>query len=334
MQHLLFEHMKRYLITIWISSCCSLAGQDYVEYQRIWNRVDRDILSGAFSDANARLDTVYHTYSFIYARHCIKALQLCNAQNDLDRAGLWLEKCFLQGVPLWVIRNDKLTKTVFDHPRTCIIINRYDSLRAKYFSSLKKELVAVIDSLYKIDQYRTNRVNDGFFLLKPVYGLQWLRNNRKQFEIIRSLTVTYGFPGERLIGLPPYFQDSLTAFNSIRNYGAYLSDHRAYLMLIHYYSHPHRDMNDLLISSLKQGLIEPCQFASINDFMARWGKNRFNAYPFYNAWHNDPDHSHLPEINKRREAIGLNSFYMQEQYTQIRFNRRKDKTADSSILLE
>lgn len=311
------------------------AQSDYFEYQNIFNRVDQDILKNDLVQANIRLDSIYNFYSFIYAKHCIKALQVCCSAKDNDRANKWLKKCFIQGVPLWLIRNNEITKSLLYNELAKSTINSYQSLRDVYNKSINLELAKIIDSLYyQIDQPHTRKLNDGFILLRPYYGIKWLANNKRQFKIIKDITQKYGFPGERLIGLPSYFQDSVLAFKNIQFYGPEIFDLRAYIMLIHYYSNPHKDINELLFENVKNGFLPSYQYAAINDFLARWGKNKYAQYVYYNVWHIDEDSSHISKINERRLAIGLNTYQEQEHIKSIKMECRKNRLMNSSILLE
>ncbi len=156
--------MKYVLILV---ACCfalSSKGQDYFEYQRIFNRIDEDLLKENYPAAIQRLDSVYTTYDFIYARHCIKALQICCVAKDSLRADKFLAKCFRQGIPLWIIRTNELTSRSLTYSLTSHTVKAYDSLRAAHRLSINLDLARQIDTLIEIDQSRTDKVNNAFFL--------------------------------------------------------------------------------------------------------------------------------------------------------------------------
>ena len=97
--------MKR--LTIWLLFLFLTSnsfGQDYIKYQRIFNKIDEDVLSLNYKLAIERLDSIYSNFEFIYAKHCMKALQICVSANDSINAEKWLTKCFKQGIPIWIIR--------------------------------------------------------------------------------------------------------------------------------------------------------------------------------------------------------------------------------------
>jgi hypothetical protein len=59
-----------------------------------------------------------------------------------------------------------------------------------------------------------------FVLFKPVYWLQWGINNKRQFEQLKKIIETYGYPEEKLIGLSS-IQDSLVFAKHFTFLGAF-----------------------------------------------------------------------------------------------------------------
>lgn len=313
----------------------SLGGQNYIDYQRIFNRIDEDVLSAKYTLALQRLDSIYSTYDFIYARHCIKALQICCKANDSNRAALFLAKCFRQGVPMWVVRNHELMRRSLHYSTTKHIVTGYDSLHEAYKASINLVLARQVDSLFEIDQRRTRRVNDGFILFRyTIYYPQWRHNNRRQFETIATIMDKYGLPGERLVGLPSSIDDSSVSARNILFYGPNLFDYRAYFMLIHYYSNPRRDINDRLYRNILNGNIPVSHYAAINDFLARWGEGKYGSYSYYNSWQHDPDTSNISRINQLRVSMGLNTFEQQERNIILNREWRKERSIGLQIILE
>lgn len=310
-------------------------GQDYIDYQKTINRIDEDIIANDFNTATIRFDSIYNGYEFVFATHCIKALQICCDNNDSVNADKWLVKCFKQGVPLWIIRVNELTKKVTGYSTTQHTLAKYDSLRAIYKASINIELAKQIDSLMTIDQRKTRNVNDGFVLWRYIiYYPQWLRNNKKQFKILDAIIDEYGFPGERLIGLPREYEDSAALAKNILFYGPHLSDNRAYIMLIHYYTNPRRDINDKLYKDIINGCLPAYQYGALNDFMAKYGKSKYGKYNYYNVWHTDPDINNTDSINHRRGLIGLCTYENDQRNKLLWREQRKNKTANAEIILD
>jgi len=327
--------MRNILVIFSLFFSFQIYGQNYIEYQRIINRVDEDVLIEKYSLAIDRLDSIYEKYDFIYARDCFKALQICCKSEDSINAKKWLEKSLVQGVPIWMLKENGLTKNVFHYPSIQNSILHYDSLRNIYTKSINQNLRNTIDSLFIIDQQYTRKVNDGFILFRYTYHyFRWLNNNKKQFKIINELIDEYGFPGEKIIGLSKNIEDSSQVVKNFRFYGPILRETKAYIMLIHYYSNPRPDINEELIRNVKLGNLPPYQFGALNDFMARWGKKKYGDYQYYNVWHTDSDNANETNIERRRKAIGLNSYKQQYRNMSIWRERRKEKTANYEVILE
>ena len=327
--------MKTLILFFNLIIAASIHGQSYFEYQRVFNRIDEDILAKNYLMATLRLDSIENTYKFIYARHCIKALQICCANNDSFNSKKWLLRSFKQGVPLWIIRTNELTRKSLNYYTTQYSIQKFDSFDRIYKNSINHKIVRRIDSLLLSDQEYTAKVNDGFFLFRhTLYGLQWLKNNKRQFKEIDDIIDKYGFPGERLIGLPSGYNDSASLVKNTIFYGPDISDTRTYIMLIHYFSNPRKDINDKLLKNVINGYLPSQQFGAFNDFMACWGKKKYGNYEYYNIWHHDPNIKNNDSINFRRNSIGLNTFDKQQRNMLIARERRKTKRANSEIILE
>jgi hypothetical protein len=307
-----------------------LTGQNYIEYQKTMNRVDQDMLNNQVELAKERLDSIHQNYSFIYAVHCIKSLQICCATNDSLRANTWLTRCFTQGVPLWIIRTNGLTQKALSYSTTRFTLARVDSLHGVYLSKIDLNLAKRIDSMYIIDQEVTGKLNNGCLLC----FFKWKKNNARHFSFIQHITDSLGFPGERLIGLPPYYNDSAKAAENLIFYGPYISDHRAKLMVIHYLSSRRKPLDHIFYTNIETGYLPANNFGAFNDFSARWGNRKKNKDLFYNVWHYDSHAENIPRINARRLRIGLNLFEAQEKNVLINRDRRKNKLANLEVITE
>jgi len=89
----------------------------------------------------------------------------------------------------------------------------------------------------------------------------------------------------------------------------------------------------MLIDQINKGNLLPYQFGSFNDFLAKWGKRKYNN-TYYNVWHKDPNTDKENEINNRRYRIGLNTIKQQDILETISNERLKNRIANSSIILE
>ena len=312
-----------------------LFGQDYIEYHRTFNRIDEDVLSQNFSVAIERLDSIYSKYNFIYAKHCVKALQISIAANDSMKADKWLEKCFKQGIPVWIIRTNEITNKSLTYSTTHKTLNNFDSLYSIYKASIDTTLSKKIDSLLTIDQKYTQKVNNGFVLFIPIYWMQWAVNNNRQLKQLKQIIEKYGYPEERKIGLS-FIQDSVSFAKHFKFWGpSELRDSRFQIMLQHCYSTRNiidYDLKDNLYKNLCNGNLPAFQYALIIDFMVP-DKLKYMNYKYlisskeYNL--ND-----IEIINKNRKLIGRPTIEQEKRNLLIETERRKNRKANSEIMLE
>ena len=285
------------LIAILLIVAITCSAQDYIQYHKTFNKIDEDILSENYTRAIERLDSIYENYDFIFAQHCMKALQICCVAGDSARAGKWLEKCFKQGIPFWIIRQNEIARKTISYSTTQNAILHRDSLYAIYRSNVNATLAHTIDSLFEIDQRHTQKVNEGFFLFRPIYSLKWIRYNKRTFKAIDNITKTYVFPGEKTIGLPEIYNDSASQAEYIRQYGIHLRQWQAYFMLLHYFSTARKvqdDFKEFLFESLRAGNLSSFQFATICTYIYKYSKH---SRPKYESYNYDTD----------RISIGLNT---------------------------
>lgn len=261
-----------------------------------------------------------------------KALQISCELNDSLKAEIWLKKAFLQGVPKWIIYHNEITKKATTYKNTQQVLAHYDILHQQHLSKLNLSVRKTVDSLRVLDKKYTDKVNlnnDIFHYV--IYGLQWWRNSKKQVKALKPIIVKYGFPGERLIG----FIDTIYNSKNIqkRQWHSYISKSNAEVMFTHYFSKRRKSLNSLLLPNVKSGYLNPYDYAGYNDFLAQWGKRRYNDN-YYNVWHVDNDKSHLTDVENRRFKIGLETWQRQQDKWKIFLNRTKKKELNQTILIE
>lgn len=323
----------KYFLLLFLS--LSASAQDYVAYQRCINRVDQDIMKREWVSATQRMDSLYRDYDFIYARHCVKGLQLALRQEDEQRAAQWLGRSILQGVPLWVLRQNELCHLVFTMPSGQAVLARYDSLHGVYLSRIDTALARRIQHMTDADTRYTRRVNNGFIPLRhTLYGLQWIRHNKQQTRELEQIIRQYGFPEEKLIGLPQNISDSglWAGFMQREGIDLVLQHKQAFFMLLHYFSTKRQDLNALLLPQVAIGNLPPYQYARINDYLSR--NTSAQDYPRYYDFGSMPDEEDLAVVDQRRDSLGLPPYEEQQWKRQLRWDARKNSKLGREILLE
>jgi hypothetical protein len=299
--------MRLPLITLlFLLSTYGGRAQDYVNYHRMASRVDECIIQGDLKAAAIKSDSLYNGYTFMFARHCFKALQIACELDDSTRIYKWLTKCFLQGVPLWMIRANAITGRAQNYPRTGEIIASYDSLYKIYQSRINLPLAHTIDRMFVHDQRYTQKVNFGFVLWRVWYYPRWRHNNRRQYRTLRSFIDQYGYPGERIIGLPESNRDSLSLYKFfVRRGHVPIQRTELQYMLMHCYSNPRKDIREDLLTQVSLGNLEARQYGVYADFMYEYGRQKYGRYSRYYEWFRDHAKEDTVTINARRDSIGL-----------------------------
>ncbi|MBS1772879.1 MAG: hypothetical protein JST82_08460 [Bacteroidetes bacterium] len=301
-----------YLLILSVSS----RAQNYINYYHINNRADECIVRGDYKTAAIKLDSLYSGYSFVYARHCFKALQIACVLNDTPQVYKWLTKCFLQGIPLWQVRANAITTTVQNYPRAYKIINSYDSLYKIYQSHINLPLARTIDNMFAHDQKLTGRVNDGFFLWKLYDYSRWRHNNRKQYRTIQAFIKQYGYPGEKIIGLSESDRDSVGHYKFfVRRGHLPIISNDLQFMLQHCYSNPRKDIQQELLKQVEEGNLPHNQYAVFVDYMVKYGRQKYGNYQPYHYWPFKFNPEDTAVINARCQAIGLPT--LQQRHIQV-----------------
>jgi hypothetical protein len=328
--------MKKFpLALILFSFFNQIFGQNYIEYHRTFNRIDEDIIIHDYDKAINRLDSIYSFYEFVYAKHCVKALQICVEAKDSLKADLWLNKCFKQGVPLWLIKTNKITQKSLALTTTINTVMQFDSLHGIYLSSIDTILKKQIDSILLIDQRYTRRVNEGFILFLPFNWVRWGIHNQRQLIFCKDIISKYGYPEEKSIGLPT-IEDSTKYANYLSFWGvSELRNSKMQIILQHCFSSWHKidlEFLNTLNENIRIGNLPPFQYAIISDFMLP-NKPSF-AMKKYGIRMKNVNENNLEIINKNRLSIGLNSIEQEKRNMLIERERRKNKKANSEIMLE
>lgn len=312
------------LLPVFLFSSFNLRSQNYIEYHRLINRLNLEILNEEYNDANTILDSITSNFSYIDATTTFKALQISTILKDTIRQKYWLKKAISLGIPMWILKQNKYTmkSLMFFHQDSCTSQKEENSIPSE---KIKK----IIDSIYVIDQHLTNILNGdlGIFNHVCIY-FKWKKMNKNHFNIIYEIMEDYSFPSEKLIGIPEHYKDSNEVMSFFRSNGIQFKDYKATIMLIHYFSSfrfNKTKTKKLLKMNLDKGFINPDQFALIMDMM-ELKSFRLNKKYFVRSI-NDP------RINERRAKIGMCTVEQENILFNEIIQRRKNGDFDNYVTL-
>lgn len=97
---------------------------------------------------------------------------------------------------------------------------------------------------------------------------------RKQVHRLIEITREKGFPGEGLIGIDqPEYHEKIV--------GNEYSAGMPIIILLHHYSSPNPSFDSLLFGQIGKGYLYNEHFATICDFEAHFGKNKYSNFGYY-----------------------------------------------------
>lgn len=295
--------MKLLTIVLFIVlSSSSFTQENYLEYHKQAREIENKILDSSYSEAVKMYHSLFREYDFVFAEDCFRAAQTACVDGDTTSAFTFLKRATKQGLTMKRILTDSLLVDLQKSNNWTEYESKYDSLRKIYSASINWELRSKINELYDLDQFYRDKheLHPWNFLWRPLIAVKWKKVVREIVENeLTPLILKYGFPNEKLIGLDE------ASFHHKHQYDK-LKSNFAFIILVHYFSHSRpTTLNEILLSNIETGNISPRQYASLIDFQAQWGRNKYYKGLHYNEWHSSKNEKDLDQINKNREAIGL-----------------------------
>ena len=275
----------------------ALLGQNYFDYYNGINNAK--ILSGK-NTIEKSLKNYYLTFEkfdFVFARDCYNAIELSATAKDLVKLEYFIKRGLKQGITfnqILKIKNvTEFQSSIFFQK----ILKEKDSLEKVYKNSINWKLRNEIIEMFEQDQKMRAKYYNAFLFKRRKIGREWESLNKQQVERLVEITKKYGFPGEKLIGI-----DTNEMHSKINN--SNFSAGMPIIIFIHHYSQPNKSFSSLLLKEIKMGNIYNEHFATISDFEAKFGKNKFDNYGYF-AFKHFPKHVNKKEIDKKREKISL-----------------------------
>lgn len=181
-------------------------------------------------------------------------------------------------------------------------------MRTVYLNSINWELREDINRLFEKDRNWRDRheTQPWNFIWRPFVKMKWnsVLKDIVEEELI-PLILSYGYPGERLIGVDEKYMNA-----KFRNdhYNSFM----VRLILIHYFSKARKFDDSIFIREIEKGNLHPKHYAEFYDFIAAYSKNKSpSKNHFFCQWHygeKSLKKTSVEKVDKRRENIGLGSY--------------------------
>ncbi len=285
------------IISIFTSDICA---QDSIDYYKSIN--EGKIFAGE-NDFNSAINSYQQAFKnndFVFARDSYNAIELSILAKDSVKLAYFIETAITQGIRIndleksYKITN-YLKSRVYDN-----IKEKEDSLSTIYSSRIDWKIREEINQMFLEDQKMREEFYKGNIFQKNKIRKKWETLNSKQVKRIIEITKQYGFPGEKLIGLD---RSEMHSKINTNNYSAGMP----IVILIHHFSQPNLSYDSLLLDEVKKGNLYNEHFATICDFQAQFGKDRYDNFGYYGLKH-QPKKLDENTLNFKREKIGILEF--------------------------
>lgn len=303
--------MRKLIITSYLVlmfSLSSFAQENYFDYHKKITEAESAILDSNYTKASIIYYDLFKNYDFIFLANCVTACQTAIVTKNDTLAFHFLERAVKQGLKLNSIKTNRSLKHLLDKVQWSIFEAKYDSLRTIYLSSINWGLREEINKLFEQDRKWRDRheTRPWNFIWKPIIKIKWnyVLKGIVEEELV-PLIHSYGYPGERLIGVDEKYMN--TKFRD-----DHFNSFMVRLILIHYFSKPRKFNDSVFISEIEKGNLHPKHYAELYDFIAAYSKNKSPLKnQFFCQWHYGEislKKTTVEKVNKRRKNIGLGSY--------------------------
>ncbi len=273
-------------------------SQDYLGYYESINKAKLLSIDSNYLESSLLYQKTFEIYDFEFARDCINAAEVSIALRH-DNLTFYFIKCALKrGIPLsYFDKKPKFNGFKSTHYWSSIL-DSAGLFKKEFESSINNEIRNEINKMFTEDQQIREKYYKWWnFPLKPLISKKWKVLNEKQVDRIIDITRLYGFPGESLIGidLPKYHEK----INNVQ-----FSAGMPIIIFIHHYSQPNESYDSLLLEQVRKGRLYNEHFATICDFEAEFGKNKFDCMGYYGLRHL-PKYPIEDTFKEKRKEIGL-----------------------------
>ena len=255
-----------YLIISGFSS--ELEQKNYIQYHKDFSKVEELIVNEKFVEAELKLDTLFDHYEVKFAKDYLIAGQVCLMNGHKNKGIEFIRGALRMGVKFSCLKLIKLLSEQIVESEWDNLKNEESQLRKEYLKNIELGLYQEFHKRYQEEQ----DVKRTVIYKSVVYS---------NFNRIKEITDSIGFPGEDLIGL-----DYQILAKSISDCGC--GNSKIIVTLLHY-DYPISEIGeDKLISEIEKGNLHPRQFATIYNFevnklsvLYRDSEKKYDSLPEY-----------------------------------------------------
>ncbi|MEM6265120.1 MAG: hypothetical protein AAGI38_21610 [Bacteroidota bacterium] len=290
--------MERLATVVLFFAIHNCLGQDILAYYAQINKARLLAVEAKYEQAARAYKQAFETIDVGFARDCVHAVEVSSMAGN-DSLTYYFIRCGLsRGIPISYFDQKAGLGNVRSSPFWPMIQEEAHALQEAYELSINEGLREEINEMFEADQrIRKRYYHWANFLLRPIFDKKWENLNRNQVNRMVQITQTYGFPGERLIGIDlPAFHEKI----DVDQFSAGMP----ILIFIHHYSQPNVSHDSLLLEEVLKGNLYHEHFATICDYEVKFGKGKYSNLGPYGQVQGLLKLD-VGQVNTRRAHIGL-----------------------------
>jgi hypothetical protein len=292
-----------YLIIMGFSS--EPEQKNYIQYHKDFSKVEEFVANEKFIEAESELDTLFGNYEVKFAKDYLIAGQVCLMNGHKNKGIEFIRSAIKMGVKLSCLKSIKLLSDKIVESEWNNLKNEESQLRKEYLKSIDLGLYQEFHKRYQEEQDAKRTVT----YKSVVYS---------NFNRIKEITESIGFPGEDIIGL-----DNQTLAKSISDCGC--GNSKIIVTLLHYDFPISEIGEEKLISAIERGNLHPREFATIYNFeknkvsvLYSESNKEYDILPKYNF--NFPfgeTITDIEKVNSDREKFGICRYDIDEKKIEV-----------------
>ncbi|GAB5550738.1 MAG: hypothetical protein Sapg2KO_03290 [Saprospiraceae bacterium] len=242
--------MRSIILTFlcWYALISVKAQTNYIPYYQKWLKVESLALEDQMEAAEKLILECFDSHEAAFATDLVLAAQISAITGHDSLSFLWIEKALKRGVKYSCFKAMEVFKEMQSKPQWDTLQSKVKRLEYEYASAIRLDLNKEFMQRFYLEQEAKS---------KPTYEDVVTSN----FNRIREITQSIGFPGERLVGL-----DISNDTESVRN--CYYGNGKITVTFLH---HPYAFslLHKELLAAVKSGDLAPDDFLYIYSFERR-----------------------------------------------------------------
>ena len=280
------------------------AQKNYIPYHHTIVKCELLVAEQSFQKAVNLFDSLFTAYDYVFLRDCKIAAEIASLSEDKDAFFRFLEKGIENGWTIKEIKKSIRPTPFFSSKEWVRLVEDYENLRNVFVRRIDTQLRTEVRQMLKKDQkmafkafIRIGDKNQIAYAEK-----KFAPHSEMQLAHLKSLILSKGYPGERLIGNRWWTSVILSHHNSISK--AYNAADTLYV-----------DMRPLLLQAIQEGNLHPYEFAIIED----WRTTSLTGHDAtrYGYLGKIQDTKQMEEVNRQRSMIGLRSVQLRNSLLEL-----------------